>query len=112
MPALTPPDTVPLHAESFSARPSLTASSLAQGGQGARQPDAELVAVLGKARLAFPATEFTAAYRSPAPGWYQLEMDNGAYAFVDKSARYLILGLMFDGATGALVEPSSTRKTH
>lgn len=112
MPALTPPDTAQLHSEGPNGAPLAALSSPAQGGRGATQPDAELAAVLGKARLAFPATGFTAAYRSPASGWYQLEMENGTYAFVDKSARYLILGLMFDGATGALVEPSSTRKTH
>jgi uncharacterized protein YecA (UPF0149 family) len=60
--------------------------------------------VLGKARLAFPNTSFVRAWPSCLPGMTALKLANGSVAYMDKSARYLMLGLVLDSATGQALD--------
>lgn len=52
-------------------------------------------------RQALPATGFTEASPAPICGLVAVKLSNGNYAYVDKSGRYFILGLLVDTATGA-----------
>lgn len=65
---------------------------------------AQAAGVLQKARQTFPRTEFTDAWPSCVPGLTALRMSNGTVAYMDKSARYLLLGLVLDSATGAALD--------
>lgn len=60
--------------------------------------------VLEKARTAFPNTQFNEAWPSCLPGMTALRLANGTVAYMDKSARYLMLGLVLDSATGQALD--------
>lgn len=65
---------------------------------------ADAQAVLAGARSAFPRTEFVAAWPSCINNLVALRMGNGQVAYTDKSARYLVLGLILDSATGQALD--------
>jgi hypothetical protein len=46
-------------------------------------------------------TRFLKAWPSAVPGLIALQMEDGKVAYCDKSARYFILGVVLDTATGA-----------
>jgi len=52
----------------------------------------------------FPRTEFKEAWAACAPGLIAVRLSNGELAYTDKSGRYLILGLVFDSATGQALD--------
>lgn len=45
-------------------------------------------------------TKFLSAKPSSVPGLVVLQMENGKVAYTDKSARYFIVGVVFDTVTG------------
>lgn len=55
-------------------------------------------------RQNLPGTAFESAWPSCVPGLLAVRMQNGQVAYADKSARYLVLGLVFDSATGAALD--------
>lgn len=66
------------------------------------QEEADLI--LGKARNAFPNTPMVKAWPVPLPGLVALEMSNKSIAYTDKTARYLIMGIVFDSFTGKALD--------
>jgi hypothetical protein len=65
---------------------------------------ADAQVVLKAATAAFPRTTFEAAWPACFPGLVALRMSSGAVAYTDKSARYLVLGLILDSATGKALD--------
>lgn len=65
---------------------------------------AQAAKVLTRARVAFPNTSFTDAWPSCLPGMTALRLADGTVAYMDKSARYLILGIVFDSTTGRALD--------
>lgn len=59
---------------------------------------------LTNVRSAFPRTRFDAAWPSGFPGLVALRLGNGDVAYTDKNGRYLMLGLIFDSATGTVLD--------
>jgi len=63
-----------------------------------------------QARL--PRTQVDAAHVTPIPGLYALETRDGPTLYVTPDARYMVIGVMFDLATGktlhGLAAPQST----
>ena len=70
----------------------------AQPGGQVQQQDADLALALIRATL--PKTKFIRAWPSVVPGLIGLKLENGQIAYTDKSARYFILGVVLDTATG------------
>lgn len=60
--------------------------------------------LLAAARASFPQTTFTEAWPACLPGFVALKLGNGSVAYMDKSARYLLLGLVFDTQTGKALD--------
>lgn len=57
--------------------------------------------VLKKLKVSLASTKFVKAWPAAVPGMVALQLENGTVAYADKSARYFILGVVFDTATGA-----------
>lgn len=62
--------------------------------------------MLATVRGKLPRTHIRSARPSPMCGLVELQLENGNVAFTDKSARYFIMGLMLDTATGRFVSHS------
>lgn len=84
-----------------SAAPALEAASCS-GGRQATQAQADQT--LNLLRQNFPGTSFESAWPSCVAGLFAARMENGRVAYTDKSARYLVLGLVFDSVTGAALD--------
>lgn len=93
-----PPPTVDAAA---SAAPTLEAPAC-PGGRQATQVQADQT--LSLLRQNFPSTPFESAWPSCVTGLFAVRMESGRVAYTDKSARYLVLGLVFDSVTGAALD--------
>jgi len=62
--------------------------------------DEEAQAALKAISQAMPKTNFLKAWPSCVPGMVALKLANGTTAYTDRTARYLVVGLVFDTATG------------
>jgi hypothetical protein len=56
--------------------------------------------VLERLQSTLRATRFLKAWPAAVPGLVALELENGQVAYADKSARYFLMGVVFDTATG------------
>ncbi len=86
----SPPVTAPVVVEQAACRP-----------EGALKDAQE---VLRKVKTSFPRTSFRDAWPSCIPGITALLLNNGTVAYTDKSARYLMLGLVLDSVTGKALD--------
>lgn len=60
--------------------------------------------VLSRLRLAFPKTEMVEAWPAELPGFVAVRLANGGVAYADQTARFFILGLVFDTHKGTALD--------
>ena|SRR5690606_18960643 len=66
------------------------------------QVEADLA--LASLRQTLPKTDFLSAWPSSVPGLVALKLKNGQVAYTDTSARFFILGVVFDTTTGQALD--------
>ncbi|WP_068673562.1 MULTISPECIES: disulfide isomerase DsbC N-terminal domain-containing protein [unclassified Variovorax] len=67
---------------------------------GGRLTQLEADEVLSRLRGTLRGTRFLKAWPAAVPGLVTLQLENGEVAYADKSARYFLMGVVFDTATG------------
>lgn len=61
---------------------------------------------LSSIKSKFPNTMFVSAKPSELNGYILLELQDGSFAYTDKSAKFLIIGVIFDTVKGYAIDQS------
>lgn len=81
--------------------PALVAPGVAQDFG---ERDARAVLVQARLRRALPGTPIESVTPSALPGFFAVKLAGGRLAYTDATARYLVLGVVFDLHTGQALD--------